>query len=214
MSEPLSVDEEAVLRRSGGAVGLDPRLRASVARAIDRVEDQKELTAISVQEHGDKALGGFDNLTRLIGDLRLLLLGRLERASDGDERIEELRRVSREVGAAHFVMREMTWQRIRAIPVCQHRAVFGLGTYKLFGREVRITEESDDKIRSSGTHCEIVFDHGVGVVGVVGGMSDYREFMVASVQMLEGIRDNPTPAKIDNVMLQLQALTLDQSNER
>ena len=38
----------------------------------------------------------------------------------------------------------------------------------------------------------------------------YRAFVRATVALLKQIRDNPTPAKIDNVLIDLQTLTLEQ----
>ena len=38
----------------------------------------------------------------------------------------------------------------------------------------------------------------------------YRAFIRATVALLKQIRDNPTPAKIDNVLIDLQTLTLEQ----
>jgi len=40
--------------------------------------------------------------------------------------------------------------------------------------------------------------------------SPYLIFIGAAVSMLKNIRDNPTPAKIDNLLIDLQALTMEQ----
>ena len=40
----------------------------------------------------------------------------------------------------------------------------------------------------------------------------YLAFVRATVALLKDIRNNPTPAKIDNVLIDLQALTLDQGD--
>lgn len=41
-------------------------------------------------------------------------------------------------------------------------------------------------------------------------MKDYREFIAATIASLLKIRDNPTPAKIDNILIDLQTVTLTQ----
>ncbi len=38
----------------------------------------------------------------------------------------------------------------------------------------------------------------------------YQEFIRATVALLKSIRNNPTAAKIDDVLIKLQCLTLDQ----
>ena len=40
--------------------------------------------------------------------------------------------------------------------------------------------------------------------------SPYLIFIGVTVSMLNDIRDNPTPAKIDNLLIGLQALTMEQ----
>lgn len=42
---------------------------------------------------------------------------------------------------------------------------------------------------------------------------DYREFILATIALLKSVRNNPTPAKIDDILIDLQALTMEQANK-
>lgn len=43
---------------------------------------------------------------------------------------------------------------------------------------------------------------------------NYRDFIAATVIRLKEIRDNPTPSKVENILIDLQALTLNQGDDR